>query len=1543
MGDQLLQSLVNIPPATSEDSKTLQSIHSTVCDVLQGLKSLSINIECCDIFIVFLVRSKLPKETLSLWEQSLQNHRCIIKWSQLEDFLKDRYEAVERINSMETMKHRMSLPNAITNTPTQIQSFASQEKPNAPCKLCSGDHNLRICPKFRRFTIQERIDYILVNKICNNCLSLNHIKAKCPSKNTCFICKKNHHTLLHLMKPNSSSNVTNVFHSSESNSQELNNVPSQTRSKTDVSSPSTYRQSQNSQVHTNVSIDNNSILLRTALVHIEHMGQLFMVRALIDPASTRSFVSERIVQRLKIPTQNSYYDVSGVACMSRSATKECDLLLYSKKSNVRFPVNAIVLPKIAKPIPSISFEIPQSSGLYTLDLADPTFNKSSQIDIMLGNDCERFINTEGIKKNVCGQASAYNTVFGWVLSGPISTQTIHTFTTNLVPLKNLELNDLLRKFWEQEELPISHPLSQEDQICERIYKETTTREPSGRYIVRLPFKKEFPETQFLGSSRIQALSQYSRMKVNLAKNSDILQQYNQVLEEYISLNHMDKTSYREIVKDNRYFSFYLPHHAVIRPDHKTTKVRVVFNASRKTKSGFSLNDTLYTGPTLQRDLITIILNWRKYPYVFSGDIQKMYRQILVHPDDRPYQRIIFQNDPNAPFKDYQLNTVTFGVKCAPFLAIRTLLQLASDSESQFPKSASILRTETYVDDILSGGYSINETHNALIELIATLKSAGFPLKKITANHSELLASLSEDDLYDSNFLKFHDTSSTKTLGIRWNALTDSFSYSFNTNPQTDRITKRTILSSVAKLFDPAGWLTPVIVRAKLLMQQLWLEGLDWDEEVSLESHSLWNNLVSDLAMVDKITIPRWIQYDPSNQIQIHGFADASKAAFCATVYVRCQRSEHIACSNILVAKSKVAPLKTICLPRLELNGVVLMANLVNYVISALNLEKSKIILWTDSSIVLGWLSKPPHTWETYVANRTSQVHNLVPEATWRHVPTHDNPADLGTRGCRPQDLVTNPLWWNGPVWLTNPPTEWPSRNPLKHEPKTPQIQTLLVSAEKYDILENFSSYPRALRVLCYIFRFFHKSRQSRTYTQYSSITLTHEEVKFVKTRLLALAQKTVYDEEYNCLSNAQPISNKSSLKTLNPFLDSDGIMRVNGRLSQSSLPYNERFPKILPGNSRLCQLYLTNLHLLLLHAECNQMCRMIQTEFYISRLKVRVKKTIRNCKRCIIYKQSQCSQIMAPLPSERCTLSAPFENTGVDFAGPFQLKTSKIRKSSLTKGYACVFVCFSTKAIHLEACSDLSTPAFRAAFTRFVGRRGLPHKIISDNGRNFLGASRELSREFSAFIQSVSNDISQKYVSQGFEWKFIPPHAPHMGGLWEAAVKSFKFHLKRTAGAYKFNFEEFSTILAHIEGVLNSRPISAMSEDPADTTALTPGHFLRGAPIMAFPEPSIENISIVNRWEKLKIINHQLAIRWKEDYLKALHKRYKWKNPLPNLQIGDLVVVIDDLQPPYDWQLGRIVNTYPGVDNKVRTADVRTASGTITRPIVKLCYLPFLK
>ncbi|XP_046801002.1 uncharacterized protein LOC124418488 [Lucilia cuprina] len=270
---------------------------------------------------------------------------------------------------------------------------------------------------------------------------------------------------------------------------------------------------------------------------------------------------------------------------------------------------------------------------------------------------------------------------------------------------------------------------------------------------------------------------------------------------------------------------------------------------------------------------------------------------------------------------------------------------------------------------------------------------------------------------------------------------------------------------------------------------------------------------------------------------------------------------------------------------------------------------------------------------------------------------------------------------------------------------------------------------------------------------------------------------------------------------------------------------------------------------------------------------------------------------MAALPKERSTLSLPFSHTGVDFAGPFQIKSGNLRNSPYMKGFACIFVCFATRAIHLEACSSLTSEAFLAAFARFIARRGLPKSVMSDNGTNFI-------------------DITDKYAINGLEWKFIPPSAPHMGGLWEAGVKSFKIHFRKIAGAHKFNFEEFSTLLARIESVLNSRPISRMSEDPDDLQALTPSHFLRSAPLVFAPEIPPDNLSLLNRWERLKALHHKFGQRWKNEYLQELHKRYKWQNPRRDLQTGDFVIIKDELLPPCGWRLGRIEAVHVGRDKR---------------------------
>ncbi|XP_061393352.1 uncharacterized protein LOC133328855 [Musca vetustissima] len=476
-----------------------------------------------------------------------------------------------------------------------------------------------------------------------------------------------------------------------------------------------------------------------------------------------------------------------------------------------------------------------------------------------------------------------------------------------------------------------------------------------------------------------------------------------------------------------------------------------------------------------------------------------------------------------------------------------------------------------------------------------------------------------------------------------------------------------------------------------------------------------------------------------------------------------------------------------------------------------------------------------------------------------------------------------------------------------------------------------------------MFRFIHQTHpRYRSQNSFTSTVITSEEIGKVKRRLAIIAQKVYYPSEYKTLIDKRPVSSSSSLLSLNPVLDEFGVMRLNGRLVKSdTLTLAEKYPIILPYSCRFTRLLVEYVHAKSVHGGNQLMLRLIRMEYWIPRVKVLIRTAISRCKVCLLEMHRPCNQIMGALPPERTSVTRAFTNTGVDFAGPFDIKSFTGRACRITKGYVCVFVCFATKAVHLEAASDLSSATFLATFYRFIGRRGCPKTIFSDNGTNFVGASRELENEFRKFIHESRDKVCSTLGFQELTWQFIPAGAPHMGGLWEAAVKSFKKHFYRHAKPLSYTFEEFSTILTRIEACLNSRPLCPMTDDTNDLVALTPGHFLIGAPLLSPPEPLIEELplSLINRYRKLKALTHQFCLRWKEEYLVSLHKRYKWKYPQRNFEIDDLVVIRHENLPPTSWKLGRVVQTYPGIDGKVRVVDVKTAQGTVRRPVVKLVVL----
>ncbi|XP_052753934.1 uncharacterized protein LOC128201320 [Galleria mellonella] len=1070
----------------------------------------------------------------------------------------------------------------------------------------------------------------------------------------------------------------------------------------------------------------------------------------------------------------------------------------------------MVLPKLTGNLPTCHISALTRQAFPDLTLADKRFFVNEPVDVILGGDVYPQIMLDGIRKNVLGSLLAQETVFGWIVTGRANT--IKPTNTCVSYYNEISLEKQLASFWELEEISKEKKLSEEERYCEELYKETTKRNEDGKYVVSLPFRKDYPVNISLGSSLKIAYSQFYRNEARLSRDENLQKEYNRVLNEYVELGHMAKIHTNQTADSSN--NYYLPHHAVKKEESTSTKVRVVFNASQATSNGTSLNDILLPGPVLQADLTILILRWRLFKYVFNSDIEKMYRQILLKADQTKYQRIVFRNHPTEQTNIFELKTVTFGINCAPYLAIRTLLQLANNDESSLPVASNILRKCMYVDDVLAGGHSIEAAIKARNEIRDSIGVGRFPIKKM-------------DSQLWKNFTRPSKRPLAKQRVFRLR----------RHNPES--YTKRAILSDIAKLFDPLGWLAPIIVTAKMIMQHIWLEGTQWDEVVSPTTLDRWHTFMDNHRYIKNIKIPRWVHFSPTDDVSIHGFCDASEKAYAATVYLRVRTSNEVFVS-LLLAKTRVAPVKTISLPRLELCGAVLLAETVESVVNNLELTHLKLKLWTDSTIVLAWIRKPPCSWSTFVSHRVTKIIEKVGNANWNHVDSGSNPADLASRGLMAQDLVENTLWCQGPSWLQEDQSKWPLRqNDYETTIEEKQVRVhacTTIQGDSNDILDRFSSLPRALRVLSYVMRFSQRTHpNTKASFQQKSCLISSEEIKATTRRLIINTKKQKYGQEYGCLKSGKPIDAKSEIISLNPFLDKDEVMRTRGRLGASlDLQYNERHPIILPYNCVLSRLIIQFIHQVSLHGENQLMLRLTRAQYWIPRVKNLIRSIIHNCKTCTIFKKRAQTQLMGALPSERSTFSRAFTNTGVDFASPFEIKSYRGRGCRVSKGYACLFVCFTTRAIHLEATTDLSTQSFLAALSRFVSRRGCPKNIYSDNGTNFVGASRSLRSELKAFIADARNNAISKYSHQALTWHFIPAAAPHMGGLWEA------------------------------------------------------GHFLVGGHLMAPPEPDINesSASIVNRWQKLKALHQSFCKRWKTEYLNEMQKRIKWKHPKTNLKTG---------------------------------------------------------
>lgn len=531
-------------------------------------------------------------------------------------------------------------------------------------------------------------------------------------------------------------------------------------------------------------------------------------------------------------------------------------------------------------------------------------------------------------------------------------------------ISNVEMNEKLDNFFTSNDVDDDsedESSTEEEKYFEQFFHETTKRDETG-FVVRIPSRNKKEPT--FGNSKRVAMATLFQLENRFTKNPKLKKEYTDAINDAIEKGHM------KLVKNEPKNAYFLPHHAVFK-DSTTTKLRTVFNASQKSSNGVSLNDTVAIGKIRQPKMLELLVRWRKYKVAVVGDIEKMYKQIRVAEDQQHILLILWRNDVNDKFETFALTTVTFGVANAPCTAIKVLETLAEEVKEKYPLAASAIRKNFYMDDCVSGADTSEGAIELYNELKISFKSAGFNIRKFVSNAKEFLEHVPNVDkeLGYNEFLK--------ALGIVWCPENDTFEQKFEVKDEIIP-TKRGLLSQIASLYDPLGLISPIITKAKIIVQDIWqlsnsTQKYDWDDVLPDDMVERWKSIKLQMSMLAKIKIPRWIGINTGDSVQLHGFCDASEKAYSAAVHVRFKKSNQEYQVSLVMAKSKVAPIKKLSIPKLELMGALLLANSIKKVVRALDMKFERIFCWCDSKIVLAWIKGNAKKWKTIVASRVLKI------------------------------------------------------------------------------------------------------------------------------------------------------------------------------------------------------------------------------------------------------------------------------------------------------------------------------------------------------------------------------------------------------------------------------------------------------------------------------------------------------------------------------------------------------------------------------------------
>ena len=1552
----------------SDDFSSFRPMFNDAYYTLMTLKGMGKEVNSLSAVLIPVLKQKIPLTLKREWNKRvlhMERKGRNVTITKFLNFLREQILIMEP-----TVQKQQKKPEAkpISKKPTkkvEYKGLTVQEvkKPfNTELTYCfvcgKAKHYMDKCDAAKNVGRRQLLLLAKHARVCFKCLNSRHLNKDCKAR-PCSKCKGNHHIMLHSDKPAIIKKLDALieemseqgYNSDDENISEEEN--DETQDEVNVNQVNieenneeiSYEEEEVEEEDTSALISSTkmkTILQTLQLDIVAPNGQRKTVSAILDTGAQTTFITEEIADSIGLIGSPLSLTIHTLGAMSK---KNCSKVEFQiDLLNEKLDVKAIAVPHITTATEAVSLN-KKWSHLNGLTLNTQYPKGKTKVDLLIGLDYyDQIVTGEKIVGNT-GEPSALKTKLGWIVYGPLEkTDNLKVFTTEIEETTQKDLDIL----WKQDVIANSDvTISQEEQEALDHYKKTTIYDEKNKfYTVRLPFKDE---NVLLPDNYAVAFRRMTSNEYRMEKDPHLKEKFTEALQELINSEYVEEVTddMRKNEKPGRVW--YLPCQAVLKEERASTTCRVVFDGSSVCQ-GESLNQKLHTGPKLQPDLVKLLLCFRKGKFTLTADIKKMFNNIRMMEEDRDLLRFLYRSDKNSAPKIYRFTRVIFGLNPSPFQSIHTVQEHSRRMQIQFPLAAEVVLSFMYVDDLIISSDDSNQLKSLYRDLKSMFKEGGFTLTKFTSNSPDVLKIIPKEERNPNALLPIMDCDADpeninfKALGLIFNSSDDTFQFHLHTiAKQWDtpkKLTKRIMLSRASQFFDPVGYISPLIVPMKIILQDTWIQGLKWDDEIPETIKTRWMTIEKDYKEAKPIVIPRHFNKGKTvKKMTLHGFSDASVRCYAAVIYARIESEDGSIDTCLVTSKARLAPIKALSLPRLELTAAVTLAQLMDFTIKSLD-YKGVVTYHADSQIVLHWLRKHPGELQPFVANRVSIIQQLSKPTDWHFVVGKGNPADIPSRGMPLGEFTSCSLWFKGPSWLVKPLEEHPQDIPLSdkmpeealkemkksktvmltsNQPSSPLSSMFLDEKEK----PIYSNLNKLLRVTELVHLAKEKFKEKKNFHHLKKDVLpeyTTEKTEEMLKHWIQEIQESTWPKEMEQLRQGKDVDKDSKLLRLDPQLN-NGVIETKGRLEKGAFE-----PLMILPQHPITELIILKEHQMNLCIGPEQTLASLRKKFWIIGSKRYVRSIINKCLVCKRFKAKPCEQKMGQLPEFRQRVSEPFEEVGLDAFGPIPIKDEN---SSTAHGL--IFTCANMRAIHLELVRNLTTDEILAAVERFIARRGRPRTIHSDNATSFrkLGA-----------ILIDHRRIQKEMNKKGIDWKFIPPVSPWHGGFYERLIQSIKKPLRIALRQNVLSFEALQTLLIVIEGVVNERPLTYASEDREDLKAITPAQLLTGRDTGLILEAKIGTETTIGKMfrKRMRSVN-DFWKRWREEYVKKLLPYEKWIQEKPDVKKNDLVLIQDKTAARSFWPLARVLETYKGEDGKVRIVLLKTSKGVVKRPIQTLYLL----